>query len=224
MKFKNSPNAVLVSLNKGRLHSIFLSSIRKWFSKCKVAACVLLSAPSLVCSATFQRETLCCISAVPWAGQAKLQVAPLWRLSARTPAGTSETLTFNELGSKGGSVSAEVDVGTFLQDERVFLVKRVTTWYGQEGTPWIIQTSLGRSLLEPLLADSPSVSGAVGARCRRRRVSSSISRWLSILLYFWMSLTFCPDVPRNLHLGKENYRLWTGTVRVSHWLCLHGHK
>lgn len=37
------------------------------------------------------------------------------------------TLTFNELGSKGGGAAAEVDVGTFLQDEWVFLVKRVTT-------------------------------------------------------------------------------------------------
>lgn len=38
-----------------------------------------------------------------------------------------QALTFNELGSKDGGVAAEVDVGTFLQNERVFLVERITS-------------------------------------------------------------------------------------------------
>ena len=45
----------------------------------------------------------------------------------------------------------------------------------------------------------PSVSGAVGARCPSLRVFSRMSRWLVILVYLWMSTTFCPEVPRNLH-------------------------
>lgn len=38
-----------------------------------------------------------------------------------------QRLTFNKLGSKGGGVSAEVDMGTLLQNERVFLVERIAT-------------------------------------------------------------------------------------------------
>lgn len=37
------------------------------------------------------------------------------------------TLTFDELGPKGRGVATEVNVGTLLQDERVFLVEWVTT-------------------------------------------------------------------------------------------------
>lgn len=41
---------------------------------------------------------------------------------------TQHTLTFNELGLIGRRIATEVNMGTLLQDERVFLVKRVTTW------------------------------------------------------------------------------------------------
>lgn len=40
---------------------------------------------------------------------------------------THHTLTFDELGLKGRGIATEVNMGTLLQDERVFLVKRVTT-------------------------------------------------------------------------------------------------
>lgn len=39
---------------------------------------------------------------------------------------TPHTLTFDELGPKGRGIATEVDMGTLLQDERVFLVKWVT--------------------------------------------------------------------------------------------------
>ena len=52
----------------------------------------------------------------------------------------------------------------------------------------------------------PSVSGAVGARWPSLRVFSRMSRWSVILVYLWMSITFCPEVPRNLHWGKGGKR------------------
>ena len=39
----------------------------------------------------------------------------------------SHTLTCDELGLEGWGVATEVNIGTLLQDERVFLVKWVTT-------------------------------------------------------------------------------------------------
>lgn len=41
---------------------------------------------------------------------------------------THHTLTFDELGLEGWGVATKVNVGTLLQDERVFLIKWVTTW------------------------------------------------------------------------------------------------
>lgn len=68
------------------------------------------------CSATILR--LC-------ARAAKASGRPL--LTAFSWYAAHQTLTFDELRSKGGGVATKVDVGTFLQNEWVFLVKRVAT-------------------------------------------------------------------------------------------------